>query len=172
MKGLIHIYCGDGKGKTTSSLGLALRAVGNGMKVKIVQFLKTNNTSEYKSIRNIDGIDIVVTQEKEKFVFQMNDKEKDDLYKTQNDILNETISNLKNIDMLIFDEILGAIETKTIDENILKSFIVNKPDNIELVLTGRNVDDFYINKADYVSVINCKKHPYEKGISARKGIEY
>lgn len=173
MTGLIHVYCGDGKGKTTASLGLALRASGHNMNVLIVQFLKGYNSSELNSLQKLENISVIKAQNSNKFVFQMSELERQDLFEQQTKSLIYAINKVKNdkVDLLILDEIFGALETDSIDEEILKQFILNKPHNLELVLTGRNVTEFYLDKADYISRISADKHPFDKGIMARKGIE-
>lgn len=174
MQGLIHIYCGEGKGKTTSALGLAVRASGNNMKVLIISFLKNDKTSEFNTLKNIENIEIITTQNNFKFVYQMNEEEKAKLREYQNKVLNNAFLKVKkeNINMLILDEVFGAIETNTIDKILLDEFINNKPVDLELVMTGRYPNENYIKKAHYVSKIECIKHPYEIGINARKGIEF
>ncbi len=173
MSGLVHIYCGDGKGKTTASLGLALRASGCGMKVLILQFLKGYDSSELFSLNKLDNVYLLKAQDNNKFVFQMSELEKLELFENQTKRLKECINKVKeeNFDLLILDEILGALETNSVDEDILKKFILNKPKNLELVLTGRHADKFYIDNADYVSRISAEKHPFNQGVKARKGIE-
>lgn len=173
MSGLVHIYCGEGKGKTTAALGLALRASGSGMKVLILQFLKGYDSSEIFALNKLDNIYLLKAQDNNKFVFQMSELEKLELFEKQTKMLNVCIKKVKdeNFDLLILDEILGALETNSVDEDILRNFILNKPKNLELVLTGRHPNEFYINNADYVSRISAEKHPFDKGVKARKGIE-
>ena len=172
-KGCIHIYCGDGKGKTTASLGLALRASGNGLKVLIVQFLKGQPTGELTTLALIPNISVIRIPQSEKFTFQMTNEELSQLKETQTKALLSAFSQVTayDSDMLILDECLGALSTNTLDYEILKQQVLNKPEHLELVLTGRNPDEWLLSIADYVSEIQAVKHPYEKGVSARKGIE-
>lgn len=172
--GLIHIYCGDGKGKTTSALGLSLRAVGSGMRVHIVQFLKGSETSELNVLNKIENLTIQRCNKDYGFTFSMSQEDKIQLIDCHNSMLLDTeklvLSN--SIDMLILDEFNSAYNKNLLDRNIADRLVFNKPDNLELILTGRNPQDKFIKIADYVSEIIAIKHPYQKGISARKGIEY
>jgi cob(I)alamin adenosyltransferase len=172
--GLIHIYCGDGKGKTTSALGLALRAVGSGMRVHIVQFLKGNETSELVALRQLENISIERCDRNYGFTFSMSSEDKFQLVQCHNRLLNHAIElvSTQAIDLLILDEFNVAYEKQLLDVTLADSLIFNKPDYLELVLTGRNPQSKFISVADYVSEIHAVKHPFSKGIQARKGIEY
>ena len=175
MKGLIHIYTGDGKGKTTAAIGLGVRACGRGMKVMMAQFLKSAPTGEVYSLKSLEP-DFVLCRGtgSKKFTWQMDESEKVQAAAEQQAIFNYAVNAAQNgeCDLLILDEVLGAITTGMIEKEQLVSFIRNKPDKLELVLTGRNADPELIGLADYVSEIMAVKHPAEKGIHARKGIEF
>ncbi len=172
--GLIHIYCGDGKGKTTAALGLALRAAGSGMKVHIVQLMKGNPTSELNSLELLPDISVARSEKNFGFTFNMSYEDKQQLIAVHNKLLLDAVKliNDKMIDMLIIDEFNVAYEYDLMDRELGESIIINKPENMELVLTGRNPAQKFIDAADYVSQINPVKHPYESGVMARKGIEY
>lgn len=172
--GLIHIYCGSGKGKTTAAIGLAMRAAGSGMRVVIVQFLKGNDTSELYSIKSVPQISIIRCNQNYGFTFNMSDENKAKLIVEHNNILDQVknIIHNKEVDLLILDEFFSAYNYNLFDKSSADEIVFNKPKELELVLTGRNPPTKYIDAADYVSEINCIKHPYNKGILARKGIEY
>lgn len=172
--GLIHIYCGDGQGKTTAALGLALRASGSGMKVHIVQLLKGSPTSELISLAQISNICVARCQKDYGFTFNMSDENKKQLISEHNKLLLDAVNLMDDgkIDMLIIDEFNAAYEYDLMDREIGDRIVMNKPESVELVLTGRNPSEKFIEAADYVSQINCIKHPYESGITARKGIEF
>lgn len=175
MKGFVHIYTGDGKGKTTAAIGLGVRACGRGMKVLMVQFLKSTPTGEMYSLKSLEpNFRLCRGTESKKFTWQMGEEEKAQAAAEQKDMFNNAVNAAMNgeCDLLILDEILGAISSGMFDKERLVSFIKNKPDGLELVLTGRNADNDLIGLADYVSEIRAVKHPAEKGINARKGIEY
>lgn len=171
--GLIHIYCGDGKGKTTAALGLALRCSGHGSRVLIVQFLKSRPTGELKSLALIPNIELIRGKETKKFTFQMTPEEKAQVMREHLALfakVKEKCSS-ENIDMLILDEVIGACNTGVFDKDILIDFLKNKPAETEVVLTGRNPAPELVELADYVSEICKRKHPFDRGIPARTGVE-
>lgn len=170
--GLVHIYTGDGKGKSTAAIGLGLRATGNDMKVLLVSFLKGMDTCEEIAISKIDNFEQIKEVKTNKFTWNMNDKELIEVTKNHNNSLMQAIKKSKNIDILIFDEIISTYNLNLIDKKLLLNFIRNKPNGLEIILTGRQPAEELLELADYVSEVNCIKHPYEKGIPARKGIEF
>ena len=175
MKGLIHIYTGNGKGKTTAAVGLGIRACGRGMKVLMVQFLKGIETGEMTIIKKLEPDFILHRGEQlPKFTWQMNDEEKKRASKVQHEIFefSKEAAFSGKVDLFILDEIMAAVNADFLDKNSVLDFIKNKPDNLELILTGRNAPAEFIEKADYVSEILDVKHPMKQGIPARKGIEY
>ncbi len=171
--GLIHIYCGDGKGKTTASLGLAIRSVGRGFKVLIIQFLKSQDTGEILTLEKIPGINLLRTRKGFGFYFQMTDQEKEECRILHDEILREgiTMANSGQVDLLILDEIISAYNYNLVDCKELLNFLKSKPESLEVVLTGREPSEELMELADYVSQIKKVKHPYDKGIKARIGIE-
>lgn len=172
--GMIHIYCGDGKGKTTASLGLALRAAGSGMRVHIVQLLKGAYTSELDSIRLIPNITIERCDKNYGCIFTEDDENRQNVTACNNQLLlsAEELVKSGDIDMLIIDEFNNAYSLELIDRELADRIVMQKPQEVELILTGRNPERKFIDIADYVSEIKAVKHPYESGIIARKGIEY
>lgn len=174
MNGLIHIYCGDGKGKTTAALGLALRACGSGYKVILAQFLKSWNTSELNILDKMENVLILRSKKPGKFTWQLNDEEKAALKIENNRIFEkaiEVISCDKKI-LIIFDELIGAIEKNLIDKEAVVDFLKTKPLHAEVVLTGRNPDGELLGLADYISEIKKIRHTFDSGVKAREGIEY
>ena len=172
--GLIHIYCGDGKGKTTAAFGLALRAAGSGMRVHIVQLLKGNETSERNSLKFVPGITVSRCDRHYGFTSKMSDENKRELTECHNRLLKEAQELAENgsIDMLIIDEFNAAYEYNLLDRELAERIFFEKPEITELVLTGRNPAEKFIENADYVSEIKALKHPYRNGVRARKGIEF
>ncbi len=172
--GLIHIYCGNGKGKTTAALGLALRACGAGMRVHIVQLLKSSDTSELASIDQLSNITIVRPKRNYGFTHSMSEADKSEITVCHNEMLSEACEKMRSgeIDMLIIDEFFAGYNMNLVDIHIAEKVIFEKSENCELVLTGRNPPEKFIAAADYVSEIAAVKHPYEKGIPARRGIEF
>lgn len=173
MKRLIHIYCGDGKGKTTAAIGLSIRAAGSGMNVIFARFLKDNDSSELKIIKNITNIDLIPCEKEFGFFFTMSNEEKVEAKVFYSNLLMEVINKarLKEYDMLVLDEIMAAYNLDLVDKNEFLEFLKNKPQKLEVVMTGRDPDKSLIGLADYVSNIEKVKHPYDNGIVARVGIE-
>ena len=154
--GLLHLYYGDGKGKTTAAMGLALRALGSGKKVVIVQFLK--------------GAKIYRGKAGQKFVFQMNEAEKAATRDLQN--RNLAAAMTEDADLLVLDEAGSAWELDMVDKALLQKAVLARPAAQECVLTAHAAPQWMLDAADYVTEMKCCRHPYQKGIAARKGIEY
>lgn len=173
MFGLIHIYCGDGKGKTTAAVGLAVRCAGRGNKVLLVQFLKSRDSGELYSLAKLPDIEIMRGKESKKFTFQMNEEEKHALLIEHNKMFEHVLAKIKNggYSLLILDEVIGALNAKVFEMPKLIEFLRHKPENLEVVLTGRNPAPELVEIADYVSEMRKVKHPMDKGIMAREGIE-
>lgn len=172
--GLLHIYCGNGKGKTTAAIGLAVRAAGAGMRVRFVQLLKGADTSELNSLKLIPNITIDRCDEDYGFTFTMSEEDKKKITACHNRILSESLCLAESgeIDLLIIDEFNAAYGYGLVDKTLAEKLVLNKPEALELVLTGRNPDSKFVNAADYVSEIQEVKHPFNSGIAARKGVEY
>lgn len=174
MKGLIHIYCGDGKGKTTAATGLAIRAAGYGMKIVYVQFLKDGTSSEFNILNKVNNINIIVFRKKLGFSWNMNEETKVIAKEGYTKILEEGINEAiqSNAKMIVFDEIMSAISCGFVPEEKVIEFLKEKPEDLEVVLTGRNPSEELIEMADYVSEVKKIKHPFDSGIESREGIEY
>ena len=173
MFGLIHIYCGDGKGKTTAAVGLAVRCAGRGNKVLLVQFLKSRDSGELYSLAKLPDIEVMRGKESKKFTFQMNEEENHALLIEHNKMFEQVLAKIKNggYSLLILDEVIGALNAKVFEMPKLIEFLRHKPENLEVVLTGRNPAPELVEIADYVSEMRKVKHPMDKGIMAREGIE-
>ena len=170
--GRIHIYYGDGKGKTTAAVGLAVRAAGAGLRVLVFQFLKDNSSSERKVLESLPGITCLPGRERVKFVGNMNGDERAEFRHYNNKALDEIIKFCGPFDMLLLDEVLCALELNVISEEKLVSFIRHKPRGLEIVMTGREASDSLLEMADYVTKVQKVKHQFDLGRSARKGIEF
>ena len=171
--GLIHIYCGDGKGKTTTGMGLCARAAGYGLRVLIYQFMKDNSTSERAVLRLSENITIVDGLPQEKFSFQMTPEEKKErkaYYENQLLAVTQKARD-EHYDVLFLDEVIYAIRAGLLDETLLLGFLRSRPEGLEVILTGQNPGEKLIEAADYVSEIRKVKHPFDRGVAARKGIE-
>ncbi|MFN4227847.1 MAG: cob(I)yrinic acid a,c-diamide adenosyltransferase [Candidatus Ratteibacteria bacterium] len=170
-EGLIEVYTGDGKGKTTAAIGLALRAKINKLNVCFIYFHKKIKKCKEAEILKKVGIDVFFFAGKHPF-FEKIDKEK--LRKECLEGLDFIKKNFKEkkYDMIICDEILISLRDGFLKEEEIIEIMEEKPKDIELVLTGRYITKKIIEKADLVSEIKKIKHPFDKGIKARKGIEY
>jgi cob(I)alamin adenosyltransferase len=175
MKGLIHVYTGDGKGKTTAALGQAIRAHGCGMSVLMVQFLKRAHSGELETVKKLGGgFELMRGKSAEKFVTQMNESEKAECRKETGELFCRSINSQaeKGVDILILDEVFAAINSKMLDVGQVIEFLHAKPEKLEVILTGRGAPEEIVELADYVTEIRSIKHPIDKGIPARKGIEF
>ncbi|WP_459480772.1 cob(I)yrinic acid a,c-diamide adenosyltransferase [Clostridium saccharoperbutylacetonicum] len=172
--GLVHIYCGDGKGKTTASMGLGIRALGRNKKVLLTQFLKDNDTGELISIEKLGENFQVLKGEPVRKFFKFMTSEEQNQTKIEHEERFRKVTQKaidENFDLLIMDEIIASTNLNLIDLEEVVEFLKNKPKGLEVVLTGRNPNEKLIELADYVSEIKAIKHPYEKGITSRIGIE-
>ncbi len=172
MKGLVHIYCGDGKGKTTASVGLAVRAAGSGKKVIFTQFFKNGSSGEIGVLKQIANIETMHCPTNHGLFFRMNDEEKAQAKEDYTKLLHAVLEVSPSYDLLILDEVISACNHGIIPESLLAEFLRQKPDSLEVVLTGRNPSDRLLALADYVTEMRKVKHPFDCGISARKGIEF
>ncbi|MBN2853804.1 MAG: cob(I)yrinic acid a,c-diamide adenosyltransferase [Clostridia bacterium] len=174
MKGLIHIYTGDGKGKTTASIGLIIRALGYDKKILFIQMQKAIPSGEINVLLKNNSIDVLRCSKIKKFLWDMSEQEKREYVRQHEQGFQDALRKIgeNNYDLVVFDEIIGAVNENALNKNELLDFLHEKPENLEVVLTGRNASEDLIEIADYVSEIKCIKHPFEKGVQARKGVEY
>ena len=167
--GLLHLYYGDGKGKTTAAMGLALRAMGSGKRVVILQFLKGGKSGEVPLLEQL-GAKVYRGKAGQKFVFQMNEAEKEATRQLQN--ANLTAAMADPADLLILDEAGSAWELDMVDKALLQKAVLERPAEQECVLTAHAAPQWMLDAADYSTEMKCRRHPYQRGISARQGIEY
>lgn len=172
--GLVHIYTGNGKGKTTASVGLTIRAHAHGLRIMFVQFLKNGLSGEVGILRQLSNVRVYSGQADMKFTYQMGDDDKSKARELHQHFFETAAAAARSndIDLLVFDEVFGAISTQLLDADEVFDFIRTKPKNLELVLTGRDPEPRFLDLADYISEVNCIAHPYDKGILAREGIDY
>lgn len=171
--GLVHIYCGDGKGKTTAGMGLCVRAAGCGYKVMIYQFMKDNRTSERKILEKVENITLIPGKSEEKFSFQMTEEEKNErreFYAQQLKSVAEK-ARAEHCDVLFLDEAIYTVRAGLLEEQELLRFLDEKPETLEVILTGQGPGEELLRRADYVSEICMRKHPFQSGQPARIGIE-
>jgi len=170
-KGLIHIYTGGGKGKTTAAVGLSIRAHGAGKKVCFIQFLKPAPSSEIGILKKLKMKTVLYNQKHPLFYKAASMKVLK--HQVQKDLVRtEAIIKDKKYDLIVLDEILHLLKGKLITGADIIKLVKKKHTKTELVLTGAKPTKPILALADYVSVINGLKHPYKRGVKARSGIEY
>lgn len=174
MKGYVHIYCGDGKGKTTASIGLAVRAAGRGKSVVIARFLKTEDSGEVEVLRSIAGITVLPCERTFGFYAQMTEEQKLEASGYYSSLLELAWSTAaaSRADILILDEIMAACRCHLVEEKRLQHLLDTRPEHLELIMTGREPSEELQARADYISRVEKVKHPFDKGTVAREGIEY
>ncbi len=172
-KGYIQIYTGDGKGKTTAAIGLAVRCAGQGGRVLMVQFLKARPSGEVQLLSSTAGIEFIRPCETKAFSFKWTDADKTRETANAKSALDTVRERFKSgVDLVILDEALGALNTGIIASEDIDSLIAQKPETTELVLTGRDCPKTLAAKADLITEMKPVKHYADKGVMARKGIEF
>lgn len=175
-----YIYYGDGKGKSTMSFGSALRAADAGYKVLMYQFVKTrsgliygnaDSVKEGEAIRLVPGITKIETLPSKRYLFMMQEEEKEEARKNNDRKLDELMELAKSYDMLILDEALYAVEMGVLSEERLLFWMRTKPCHLELVITGRKPTEKILAMAEFVTKIEKEKDNFETGVSSRTGIE-
>ena len=170
MKGYVHVYTGDGKGKTTAALGLALRAAGAGLKVLIAQFVKGRPCSELNAIARFS--DLVTLKQYGRQCFIRHTPEPEDIRSARKGL--EEVKKLLTsgeYNIVILDEVNIAVHYGLFSVEELLELIGLKPENVELIITGRYANRKIVEKADLVTEMKEVKHYYRQGVEARKGIE-
>ncbi len=166
---MVHIYYGDGKGKTTAAIGLGVRACGQGLRTVMVQFLKTAPTGELAGIRDVPGFSIHRFEHPHGFLQTMTEAEKAELLQDLETAM--AFAETTDADLLILDEVLDVAALGLVDEARLVRLLQNRSGS-ETVLTGHFLPEALENAADYITEMKKRRHPYDNGTQARKGIEY
>jgi cob(I)alamin adenosyltransferase len=184
--GLVHVLTGDGKGKTTSSIGLSVRALGSNLKAYMIQFLKSATSGEIHTIRrNLPGMEVIqfgvdAVRERQKKLYTFTDKGSKFVFNPDQEEKEAAMLGFQhakkiissgNYNLVVLDEINPVLDKGLIPLKDVIS-IIEDHGNVELVFTGRDAPQEIVEKADYVSYIKSVKHPWQRGIKARKGIEY
>jgi cob(I)alamin adenosyltransferase len=175
QKGLVHVYTGPGKGKTSAAFGLALRALGRGMSVLVVQFLKGGGSlsGEAEILSGLPGAELVRFTEQRHPLFCKDcdmEKLKDSIGAGFSLAASKVMSGA--YDVVVLDEVNNCMREGWLDPAAVMRLIESKPEGVELVLTGRGCPDEVIGMADYVTEMKLVKHPAERGVKARRGVEY
>ncbi|MCI8807430.1 MAG: cob(I)yrinic acid a,c-diamide adenosyltransferase [Oscillospiraceae bacterium] len=166
---MVHLYWGAGKGKTTAAMGLALRALGTGRRVAVVQFLKGRDSGEIPLLEGL-GAQVFRGKAGTKFSFQMTGAEKAETRALQTDHLRRALA--LDAELLVLDEACAAWQTDLIDRDLLRAAVLDRPEGREVVLTGREPPEWMREAADYVTEMRCHRHPFEQGVPARRGVEF
>lgn len=171
---MIHLYYGDGKGKTTAAIGLAVRAAGAGLRVLFVQFLKGSISGERSALKEITNITLAPCPQSVPFAFRMSPEEQKRFSTEYNLLFEKAVSeeSLERYDMLVLDEVFSLIDCGMLAKEKLYSFLKNAPEHTEIVLTGHDVSEEFTRLCDYISEMKKISHPYDKGMAARRGIEF
>jgi len=171
-KGLVQVYTGDGKGKTSAAFGAALRAVGRGLRVYVIQFIKGGfDYGELYSIKSLPNLKLTAFG-RGRFITESKPPKEDVQLARKAFELAQKVVNSGEYDMIVLDEINVALHLKMISVNEVIQLIKNKPKHVELILTGRNAPARIIEAADLVTEMKEIKHPYADGVPPRKGIEF
>lgn len=170
MKGMLHIYTGNGKGKTTAALGLALRMLGAGFKVYVAQFVKGLHYNELNTLQKLEGIEVKLYGRQ---CFIKGEPQEEDVQAARAG-LEEVRSILQEgrYQLMILDEVTIALYYNLFSEEELLSAIEDRAPGVEVVITGRYASDTLIDKADLVTRMEEVKHYYHRGIPPRAGIEH
>ncbi len=171
QQGLIQVYTGEGKGKTTAATGLAVRALGQGMRVLLVRFLKPvePQSGEISFLQSVDGIDIISSG----LGIIGRRPERQDVVRSVAEAFAEARGRLTSgYDLVIFDEINNSLHRGYLPLDELLDLLDNRPAGVELVLTGRHAPQQVIERAHLVTRMEKVRHPYDQGIAARQGVEY
>ena len=173
MAGLVHLYWGDGKGKTTAAMGLALRALGHGRRVVVVQFLKDGTSSELKILRELPQVSVLTCEKQFGFFWNMSEEQKEEARAAYQELFDRAVrmASEEHAFLLVMDEFMAAYNHGMIDQTKALAFLKEKPEGLEVALTGRDPAPELLALADYVSEIRKIKHPFDEGLNARKGIE-
>ena len=168
---MIHLYCGDGKGKTTAAVGLAVRAAGSGMKVLFVQFFKSGKSSE---VTVLEKLGIVTAHPGVHYgrYKSLDEERKAEVRDSYGELMVDVVAHAAEYDLIVLDEAVSTYGYAMIDREQLIEFLRQEGSRREIVLTGRDPLPELTDAADYVTEMKKVKHPFDGGIAARQGIEY
>lgn len=169
---MIHLYYGDGKGKTTAACGLAVRAAGAGRRVLFTQFFKSGRSSELLALSAIRNIDVFVPREFHGRYKNMDETQKASVGESYRAFLREVVRQASDYDLIVLDEAVSVYGYGMISGPELLAFLQNEGQTREVVLTGRAPRPELLALADYATEMRKEKHPFDRGVKARKGIEY
>lgn len=169
---MLQIYCGDGKGKTTAAVGLSVRAAGRGRRVVFTQFLKSGDSGERTVLAGMPTVTLVPVPQTMKFTFLMDQAERQAEAERQTALLERSAVMAAEADLLVLDELCAALSADMLSLERVLTLLDGWPKELEVVITGRNPPQALLDRADYITEMKKIRHPYDQGISARKGIEW
>lgn len=179
---MIQLYTGEGKGKTTAAIGQAIRCAGNGKKVLFTQFMKGNHTGELEILKDIPKVEILRSDKNFGFYSSMSEEQKQELTQIHNEMLRKILSEMKagTVQMVVMDEITYPAKWGLMDDKLFSTVLKEGKERSskstdkypELILTGRNPSKEMTDMSDYITRMEAIRHPYERGIQARIGIEF
>lgn len=174
MTGLVHLYTGDGKGKTTAALGLAMRAAGWGHQVLIVQFLKGRDCGELHSLSEVANIRLLRLSRDYGFTSTMTGEELSSVREEHDSMLAKASRAVRGVrcTVLVLDEVTAALRHDLIDDEALVELIDTRPPEVEIVMTGRDAPEVLTSRADYITTMRKTRHPFDSGAPSREGIEW
>lgn len=184
--GLIHLYCGDGKGKTTAAVGLAVRIAGCGGQAVAARFLKNDASGEVEALRCLAGVTVLPCKKTFGFTWQMSGEERAEAASWSRELFHAAFEEASRLAaecpapardtsapvLLVLDELCAAVNAGLLDlEEVLRA-LDSRPEGLEVVITGRNPAAGIRERADYVTEMRKARHPFDRGVKARRGIEY
>ncbi len=169
---MIHLYCGEGKGKTTAAMGLALRMAGAGKQVLIGQFFKNGSSSEIRALGSVPGVEICHCVTVPGLYSRLTEQQRQQARLDYTAYLLELLQRAAGKDLLVLDEAVSACRHGTIPEQTLLAFLDARGEKMEIVLTGREPSEALQARADYITEMRKCRHPFDRGVRARKGVEF
>ena len=171
----LHVYTGDGKGKTTAAMGLALRSLGHGNTALIAQFMKTGNSGELAALRRLPGAVVITAPPMQGFTFAMDEAQKQETARQQTAFVQDALDAIAahHPQMIVLDELGEAVADGLVPDGAAERLIDAALSSGETAVTGYQMPDWLVQKADYISRVQAVKHPYEtERLPARKGVEW
>ena len=166
---MLHIYHGDGKGKTTAAIGLALRMAGRGKRVVVAQFLKCEDSGERFALARLDGVELLSLPDCLPFTFALTQEQREQERERYAQMLRQLEERKSGADLLVLDEVCDAIDAGLVELDAVLSLLDGYEG--EAVLTGRQGQTELLERADYVTRMEKQKHPFDRGVAARVGVE-
>ncbi len=173
-RGMIHLYCGDGKGKTTAAMGLAVRFAGCGYPVVVAQFQKTVPSGECGLIDGVPGVTLLrLDSDIKGFSWEFTEEERTRRTAEHAALFARAVAACpEGKCLLVLDEMVSALNTGLMDREPVLAFLREKPQEMEVVLTGRDPEPALCALADYITEMRMVKHPMQQGVMARRGVEF